>query len=140
MMKEYTVKQVIFALITGFGLSWLVYQSSVQPPYETQRQTEEVIINKANVLLIKSLNLPLGLEVIDPIKPDKDVGKTYISPNGREWQVSGYYRRNELDEWHPWLINLDENHKLIRLSVQDDIHLFSEEILENSLITIRSID
>ena len=139
-MKEYTVKQVIFALITGFGLSWLVYQSSVQLPYEVQRQTEEEIINKANVLLIKSLNLPLGLEVIDPIKPDKDVGKTYISPNEREWQVSGYYRRNELDEWHPWLINLDENHKLIRLSVQDDIHLFSEEILENSLITIRSID
>ena len=139
-MKKYTINQIIFATITGLALSWLVYQSTVQPPYEAQRQIEEGIVKKANEILIKSLMLPSNLEIIDPVNVDKDVGKTYISPKGEEWQVSGYYRRNASDEWHPWLMNLDKDKSLTGLSIQDSSNLFSKEVLENSMITIRSID
>ena len=74
------------------------------------------------------------------VNVDKDVGKTYISPKGEEWQVSGYYRRNASDEWHPWLMSLDKDKSLTGLSMQDSSNLFSKEVLENSMITIRSID
>lgn len=139
-MKKYTIKQIIFALTIGFALSWTVYQSTVKPPYQAQRQLEEKIIKKANILLIESLQLPVGIEVIDPINPDKDVGKTYISPENEKWQISGYYRRSEMDDWHPWLMNLDQDLLFIELSVQDSPYLFSEEILSNKSISILSTD
>ena len=139
-MKEYTIKQIIFALTIGFVLSWFVYQSTIKPPYQAQRKLEEQIVTKANFLLIEKLGLPADIEVIDPVNADKDVGKTYISPENKKWQVSGYYRRNELDEWHPWLMNLDESYNLTGLSVQDYPYLFSPEIIESPLISIQMIN
>jgi len=139
-MKKYTIKQIIFALTTGFVLSWFVYQSTIKTPYQAQRKLEEQIVTKANVLLIEQLGFPTDIEVIDPVNADKDVGKTYISPENKKWQVSGYYRRSEFDDWHPWLMDLSQDLRIVGLSIQDNPYLFSEEILENSLITIRSID
>jgi hypothetical protein len=33
--------------------------------------------------------------------------------------VSGHYRRNETDRWHPFLMKLNRDHALASLSVKD---------------------
>jgi hypothetical protein len=43
----------------------------------------------------------------------------YIYREGDNWEVSGYYRRGENDEWHPFLMTLDETNAITYLKVQD---------------------
>ena len=37
--------------------------------------------------------------MIHPLNPDRDVGKSYIYPLDGDWQISGFYRRNQNEEW-----------------------------------------
>jgi len=60
-----------------------------------------------------------GIEVVDPLLPDRKVGKAYVYRGSSGWEVSGFYRRSENDRWHPFLMVLDESHALIRLKVGD---------------------
>jgi len=68
---------------------------------------------------------------VDPVSPNRKVGKVYIYPAGGGWEVSGLYRRDEDHAWHPFLMSLnveagleslavrDANDRLIGLSSQD---------------------
>jgi hypothetical protein len=47
------------------------------------------------------------------------VGKVYIYPTSDGWEISGFYRRDEADGWHPWLMNLDAQLSLESLAVRD---------------------
>jgi hypothetical protein len=137
MMHNYSLKQIIFAISVGGFLAYFVYQSTVKPPHLMTRQNEEHIIQKATLQIRDMLFLPYESEIIDPINTDRDVGKTYIYPAGKTWQVSGFYRRNYNDSWHPWLITLDEEGVMINLSIKDDFELFDDQVLLNSSIAIK---
>ena len=74
-----------------------------------------------------------GLEIVDPLAPDRKVGKVYVYRDGEGWQVSGYYRRESADAWHPFLMSLDENHSMTSLKVQDPALAESENPLVDVL-------
>lgn len=60
------------------------------------------------------------LQLVDPLSPDRKVGKVYIWPIGGGWEVSGHYRRGDRDVWHPYLMKLDSASQLVSLAVKDD--------------------
>lgn len=57
---------------------------------------------------------------MDPLAPDRKVGKVYVYPTADGWQVSGHYRRVGEERWHPWLMSLDGNGGLRSLALRDD--------------------
>ena len=59
------------------------------------------------------------LDIVDPLAPDRKVGKAYIYRAGTAWEVSGYYRRDDNDLWHPYLMSLDSELNLIVLKISD---------------------
>ena len=71
-------------------------------------------------LHLVSYVLPGGeLQLVDPLAPDRKVGKTYIWPVDDGWEVSGFYRRSAQDPWHPFLMSLDASSALTSLAVKD---------------------
>jgi len=60
-----------------------------------------------------------GLEIVDPVAPDRKVGKVYVYAEPPGWSVSGYYRRTEADRWHPFLARLTADLGLSHLKVRD---------------------
>ena len=59
------------------------------------------------------------IEIVDPLNPNRKVGKVYIYPEGDDWAISGYYRRDEGDRWHAYLMMLSSDHSLTSLKLQD---------------------
>jgi len=137
---KYTPVQIVFAIIIGLSLSSIVYFSTISPDSQKQRAIEETVALEAEKLFFILLELPDSSEIISPINENRDVGKTYIYPtdNGG-WQVSGYFRRSQLEGWSPWLMNLDERVNVIKLKVQGRKESFSENISSKSNIIIMPI-
>ncbi len=68
------------------------------------------------------LQTTLGLErpeFVDPLAPDRKVGKVYVYRADEGWEVSGYYRRDEGDQWHAYLIALNSTLLTTNLKVKD---------------------
>lgn len=89
-------------------------------------------MRESRQILISYVFPEVEMQLVDPLAPDRKVGKSYIWPVEGGWEVSGYYRRDESDHWHPYLMNLDSafglrslavrdgNQRLIGMSAQDD--------------------
>ena len=59
------------------------------------------------------------LQLVDPLAPQRKVGKVYIYPLENGWEISGYYRRDDDDRWHPYLLELSVELSLRSLKVGD---------------------
>jgi len=59
------------------------------------------------------------LEIVDPLSPQRSVGKVFVYAADGGFEVSGYYRRNESDRWHPYLATLAADGTLRLLKLQD---------------------
>ena len=136
MNKKYTLGQIIFALTVGFLAATSVYFSSTSPDITIQRESEEAVIKQSEKLFMTILQMPNTTQIIHPLNPDRDVGKSYIYPLDGDWQISGFYRRNQNEEWRAWLINLDNSLKLIDLRVQGLISEFDEDVLKRENVII----
>ena len=136
MNKKYTLGQIIFALTVGFLAATSVYFSSTSPDITIQRESEEAVIKQSEKLFMTILQMPNTTQIIHPLNPDRDVGKSYIYPLDGDWQISGFYRRNQNEEWRAWLINLDKSLKLIDLRVQGLISEFDEDVLKRENVII----
>ena len=111
--------QWVVAITVGVVLSFIVFERATDPEPTRQKAVEEAVVFEARMLLI-SYVLPGGeLQVVDPLAPDSKVGKSYIWPDGTGWEVSGYYRRDSQDPWHPYLMTLDASSSLVSLAVKD---------------------
>ena len=111
--------QWIVAIAVGIMLSLMVFDRATDPEPALQKAIEETVVLEARLLLL-SYVLPGGeLQLVDPLAPDRKVGKVYIWPDDNGWEVSGYYRRDEQDPWHPFLMNLDASSELTSLAVKD---------------------
>ena len=133
---KYTINQKVFAVIIGLTISYYAYKWVVDPAPRLQRQAEERIVSHARKSVFQLLELTEQTKVIDPLNPNKKVGKTYLAPNDNGWQVSGYLRRDEAEPWYPWLISLDNNLDIVELRIQGDKSLFADDIINSDKIFI----
>ncbi len=106
----------------GIGVGVLValgaYQWITNPAPRAERQREESVVVVSRRLI--ETTLAIGeLELVDPLAPNRIVGKSYVYRSNDGWDVSGYYRRNADDLWHPYLMALDSELALKHLKISD---------------------
>lgn len=125
----------IFALIVGLLVATLSYQWITNPAGREERVLQISVVEAAR----EHLKTAIGhddLEIVDPVSPDRKVGKVYVYPEDGAWSVSGYYRRNDDDSWHPFLMSLDATLGLGLLKVQDSDAGLLERAQTDSLLEI----
>ena len=116
--KELRPGSIVFGVAVGLIVAFLSYQWITDTGNREQRVQQELAVNATRVLLREKLAAG-ELEIVDPLAPDRQVGKVYVYPAGEGWEVSGYYRRDERDEWHAYLALLGSDRSLRLLRVQD---------------------
>ena len=115
---NHRIGRLIFASGVGLAVAFLAYQWITNPVPRAERQLEEAVVAAARRHLEESLSLS-GLDIVDPLAPDRKVGKSYVYRAPEGWEISGYYRRGEGDRWHPFLMELDDAQGLVRLKIKD---------------------
>lgn len=111
----------------------MAFKWITNPEPRAERQLEESAVAVSRLHLQEILGSE-RIELVDPLSPDRKVGKTYVYRAGDGWEVSGYYRRDENDRWHPYLMTLDASHAMAHLKVQDS--MLRESAEQNELLEI----
>lgn len=111
--------KMLVAFGIGFALALYAFHFATDPRTAEQRAAEEATVYTARGILQRYISPGGPLEIVDPLAPDRAIGKVYIYPSGDGFEVSGYYRRGEGDFWHPFLMKLDAESRLVELSVRD---------------------
>jgi len=110
--------QLVFAFGIGLIVAVLAYRWIADPAPRAERALQESVVAESRKLLDTTLNIG-QLEFVDPLSPSRKVGKSYVYRADAGWEVSGYYRRNEQDLWHPYLVSLDAAMALTHLKISD---------------------
>jgi len=118
-MIDHRVIRPLVALAIGLLLALYAYQRGTDPEPGLQRAREEGIVMVARDILQSFVSPGNAIEIVDPVSPARKVGKVYIFPNDDGWEVSGHYRRDANDRWHPYLMALNREAELESLAVQD---------------------
>lgn len=110
--------RVIFTLVVSLLVAWLAYQWITNPAGREERLLQVAVVESSRALIAAVIDTGT-IEIVDPLSPNRKVGKVYVYPEGEDWAISGYYRRQEGDRWHPYLMLLRADHSLISLKLQD---------------------
>ena len=117
---NHRVGRAVFALVVGVVAFFASYQWITDPAPRAERLAQETAVRSARAALIETVDAG-DLEIVDPLAPDRKVGKVYVYAEPPGWAVSGYYRRGGQDQWHPFLITLDEAQSPSSIKVQDPL-------------------
>ena len=107
---------VVFGLGVGVMVAVLAYQWITAPDKGAQRAEEERVVVVSRSVLGEKLGIG-ELEFVDPVAPERKVGKVYIYPLAGGWEVSGFYRRGHADRWHAYLLTLSADLELTSMKV-----------------------
>ena len=118
-MQPHRIIRPVIAFSVGIVLALYVFERISDPEPALQRAREEAVVISAREILTSYVAADGEIEIVDPLAPNRVAGKVYIYPTDNGWEVSGYYRRNESDRWHPFLMSLNANIDLVSLSVRD---------------------
>lgn len=115
---NHKVARMIFGFAVGIIVALLSYRwiADTGPRVERQQQERAVIASRAHLHAVLAIG---ELELVDPLSPDRVVGKAYVYPASEGWEVSGFYRRNAQDLWHPYLVTLGAETDLLHLKISD---------------------
>ena len=120
MKVNHRILRPVVAFAAGFAIAFYAYDRVTDPRPRLERERQEAAVRASRDILRGYLGDTAGLQIVDPLAPDRKVGKVYIYPAGPGWEVSGHYRRGEGQPWHPYLMRLDADGRLVRLSMHDD--------------------
>jgi len=111
--------RTVFVVTVGLAVALFAYRWITDPEPRAARAREEQVVLAARQLLREAVRMN-ALEIVDALAPQRKVGKAYIYPQKTGWAVSGYYRRDEADRWHPYLLELSAELKLLSLRLDDE--------------------
>jgi len=132
---DHRIGRAVFALVVGLLVASLSYQWITNPEGRTERVLQESVVESSRVH-VKSIVSIETLEIVDPLSPNRKVGKVYVYREDDHWAVSGYYRRSESDRWHPYLMRLTVDQDLISLKLQDRDQQLIERAASDPLLEI----
>jgi len=115
---NHRIGRIVFSLAVGLAIAAVSYRWVTNPQPRVERAREETVVQVSRSLLAPVVASD-ELDIVDPLAPNRKVGKVYVYAEGPGWAVSGYYRRDESDRWHPYLMTLTKDLELVRLKVQD---------------------
>lgn len=110
--------KLIFGISVGLLVAVLAYRWAGDTGPNLERQREESVVMASREWLESTLDIG-QLVIVDPLAPDRKVGKVYVYPAGDRWEVSGFYRRDKNDLWHPYLITMDAALALKHMKLSD---------------------
>lgn len=119
-MINHRILRPVIAFVIGFAVAFYAYDRVTDPRPGIQRQKEEAVVRASRDILRAYVEPTPELQIVDPLAPDRKVGKVYVYPAEDGWEVSGHYKRGDGDRWHPYLMRLDNASRLVDLSVRDD--------------------
>jgi hypothetical protein len=108
----------LFGAVIGLLVATFAYRWITDPVPRAERRLEESVVAAARGQVAQIVDAG-ELEFVDPLAADRKVGKAYVYRHGAGWQVSGHYRRNATDAWHPFLATLDASHRIEHLKIRD---------------------
>ena len=117
---NHRVGRTVFALVVGLVAFVVSYQWITNPAPRVERIAQEAAVRSARTALVEILDAG-ELQIVDPLAPDRKVGKVYVYAEPPGWAVSGYYRRGEQDRWHPYLVTLDATLSASLVKVRDPL-------------------
>jgi len=132
---DHRIGRAVFALVVGLLVALASYQWITNPEGRTERALQESVVEAARGHL-KSVIGSESLEIVDPLLPNRKAGKVYVYPEGDDWAVSGYYRRDENDRWHPYLMMLKADLSLSFLKLQDRDQQLTERAAMDPMLEI----
>ena len=132
---NHRVGSIVFGLGVGLLVAAWSYQWIMAPDKRAQRVEEESVVVVSRSLLGERLGIE-DLELVDPLAPNRKVGKVYIYPLARGWEVSGFYRRGEGDRWHAYLLTLSVDLGLTGLKVKDTDARLAQIAASDSLFDV----
>ena len=115
---NHRIGRAVFALAAGAVVAIFAYRWITDPHPRIEREREMAAVEAARTVLVTTVAAG-DLEIVDPLSPDRGVGKAYVYRDGTGWQVSGYYRRGAGDLWHPFLASLGTDLELTHLKLSD---------------------
>ena len=115
---RHRVGRLVFGFAVGLLVAFLSYRWVADSGDRAERAVQERVVLASRERLTTALAIG-DLEIVDPLAPDRVVGKAYVYPVGAGWQVSGFYRRNARDLWHPYLVTLHASMELAHLKISD---------------------
>lgn len=117
---NHRIGRILFALCVGLGVAVLAFRWVTDPLPRAQREAEERAVHAARELVIAEVGAG-PLEIVDPLAPDRKVGKVYVYAEEPGWAISGFYRRDADDRWHAYLIQLTSDLALDSFKAEDPL-------------------
>ena len=108
MKIDHRIGRAVFASLVGLAVAWFAFQWITNPVPRAQRQAEEAAVLASRTLIAEEVGAT-GLELVDPLAPNRKVGKVYVYAESPGWAVSGYYRHGEEAPWRPYLVRMTED-------------------------------
>ncbi len=118
-MINHKLLRPVLALAIGLVLALYAYQRVSDPEPALQRAREEAVVMSARDILQSYVSPGNDIEIVDPVSPNRKIGKVYVFAAEQGWEVSGHYRRDRNDRWHRYLMALNGDAALESLAVQD---------------------
>ncbi len=118
MAFNHRIGRLVFAFGVGLLIAFLSYRWITNPAPRLERELQEATVLAAREQLQGIIDAG-SIEVVDPLAPDRKVGKVYVYRAGDGWEVSGFYRRDENERWRPFLMSLNADNAMIQLKVRD---------------------
>ena len=115
---NHRVGSIIFGLAIGLAIAVWAYQWVTDPGKRVERDEQVRVVGLSREILTHTLAIQ-DLQLVDPLAPQRKVGKVYIYPLENGWELSGYYRRDDDDRWHPYLLVLSPELSLRSLKIRD---------------------
>ena len=73
----------------GLLVAVLAYRWAADSGPNVERQREESVVMASRDWLEATLDIG-ELVIVDPLAPDRKVGKVYVYPAGDRWEISGF--------------------------------------------------
>ncbi len=127
---------IVFGLAIGLFVAVLSYQWLTDPSNRAERNKEVSVVELSRGILNDTLGLH-DLQIVDALAPQRKVGKVYVYPLENGWDISGFYRRDDDDRWHPFLMALDSELSLRSLRVQDSNNLLAQRAATDRLLEVQ---
>ena len=116
---NHRIGRSLFALGVGLAVAVLAFQWITDPEPRERRQAEENAVQVSRELLRDAVG-ERDIEIVDPLAPNRKVGKVYVYAESPGWAISGHYRRSETDRWHAYLMHLNSDLEMHAFKAQDE--------------------
>jgi hypothetical protein len=115
---NHRIGRIVFVVGMSLLVATMSYQWISNPEGREERALEISIVEASRSQLMSIIDAR-SLEIVDPLTPNRKVGKVYIYPEDQGWAISGYYRRGPDDRWHPYLMMLGADRRISLLKLKD---------------------